>query len=388
MPNSVSYKKKILMICPFSHPNIGGVETHLDKLVDYLGKNGYYTTLLTYQPLSSHVKGIHHEKREHYEIHRVQWFGVGLFDRLETKFALVFLYVFPGLFIKSIYYYLQHYKEIDCIHAHGMVAAVIAVCCKALHKKRLVISTHAIYNFEGRTLLLKLFVKNILRFFDKIIAVSEVSKKELVGLGLNSNKITCFKNWVDTDVFRPINALNGPKSSKVSFLFLSRFIEKKGILAYLKAAETINNADFYIIGGGQLEPEVKAAAQSNANIKYLGVLNQTIKSDLEKMVQTYNLADYFVSPYLYDEGYSATLLEAVSCGLQVVIPDRGSPPGFLDRSVMLLMPSEINDDILVQTLRSLADKPKTPQSIATCREFAENHLGFINAKIISDAYAD
>lgn len=383
-------RKVVLLICPFSRPNIGGVETHLDRLIEYLGNNGYYSVLLTYQPLASKVKGEKLEKGKQYEIHRMQWYGVGLFDQLETKFPLVFLYVFPGLFVKSMLFYIKNHKKIDVIHAHGLVAATIGMFCKLLFRKRTVVSTHAIYMFENRKSILRILVKNILRFFDKIIAVSEVSRDELIRIGLPKNKVTCYRNWVNTDVFQPYpkNNLSVTSDKKVNFLMVARFIEKKGVLLYCKAAEKIKDANFYLVGAGQLEKEVHEIAKRNDNLKYLGILNQDMPEQRKKLVDLYSLADYFVSPYLYDEGYSITLCEAVCSGIKPVIPERGSPPTFLTKEVAVFMPAEINEKILVDTLSELVKKPKTGGSIKICREYGLKHLGFSNAKIITDAYEE
>jgi len=381
-------KKTVLIICPFFRPNIGGVETHLDRLIEYLGKDGYYSIVLTYQPLATKARGARREYGDNYEVHRLQWFGTGLFEQLETKFPLVFTYVFPGLFLKSIAFYLVNHKHINVIHAHGLVAAVIGLFCKLLVKKRMVVSTHAIYLFENRKRVLKMLVWGILSFYDKILAVSEVSKEELIKIGLPARKIEAFRNWVDTDVFKPRDRKNlSIKSDKnVNFLMVARFIEKKGVLLYLKAAEKIKDANFYLVGAGQLQKTVDSVVSKNSNIKYMGVLNQNDSGERETLLDLYSLSDYFVSPYLYDEGYSITLCEAVSAGTIPVIPDRGSPPTFLTKEVAHYMPAQIDTEILTKTLQELVSRPKNVQSVNNCRGYALKYLGFSNARIITDAY--
>jgi len=383
-------KKNVLIICPFFRPNIGGVETHLDRLIEYLGKNDYYSIVLTYQPLASKTKGARREYGENFEVHRLQWFGTGLFEQLETKFPLVFTYVFPGLFLKSMLFYMVNHKHIDVIHAHGLVAATIGLFCKLFVNKRMVVSTHAIYSFENRKRLLKLLVAGILFFYDKILAVSEVSKQELIKIGLPARKIEAFRNWVDTDVFKPRDRqkLSITSDKKINFLMISRFIEKKGVLLYLKAAEKIKEANFYLVGAGQLQHEVDSLVSKSANVEYMGILNQSDPKQCSTMLDLYSLADYFVSPYLYDEGYSITLCESVASGTVPVIPERGSPPTFLTKEVAHYMPAVINEEILINTLQGLLSHPKDEDSIKNCREYALKYLGFSNAKIITDAYKE
>ncbi len=105
------------MICPFARPNIGGVETHLDKLINYLDKKRVYVYLLTYQPLTLPVRGAKYEKGRNYEIQRISWFGIGWFNEMENSVLRPFLYLFPGLFIKSFIFLTKRRNEIDCIHA-------------------------------------------------------------------------------------------------------------------------------------------------------------------------------------------------------------------------------------------------------------------------------
>ena len=140
-------KKHVLIICHFASPNIGGVESHLDKLIKEATAKGYYISLITYQPLTTKTPWEKHRKSAMLEILRARWLGMGIFPKLEKYFPLQFLYLFPGLFVKSFIYYLKNHRVIDVIHAHGLAAATIAKILKMLYKKKIIMSTHAIYSF-------------------------------------------------------------------------------------------------------------------------------------------------------------------------------------------------------------------------------------------------
>lgn len=86
----------VLILSPFFSPNVGGVEAHLNKLINCLNKRGIKVIVLTYQPLTTPAKGPAVEKREGVEIRRIKWFGMGLFHRLEPYAILELLYLFPG----------------------------------------------------------------------------------------------------------------------------------------------------------------------------------------------------------------------------------------------------------------------------------------------------
>jgi len=216
---------RVLIICPFAHPNIGGVESHLSKLIAYLIKKGHFVYLLTYQPLTTRVRGAALEKHPNLEIHRVSWFGHNFFPKLESFFPLVLLYLFPGLFVKSLIFYLKHHREIDVVHAHGFAAALIVKIITRIRPKRAVVSTHAVYSLRKRKFLGSL-VKFVLQSFDAVLAVGEPSRQELIAIGLDERKTRVHPNWIDLDVFTPHQNEFG---AGLTILFVGRFLEKKGV---------------------------------------------------------------------------------------------------------------------------------------------------------------
>lgn len=393
-----SQKPYVLIPCPFALPNLGGVESHIDKLIKYGVAKGYYMVLVTYQPLTRRVKGPKHQYGDNFEIHRVSWFGYGWFNKLEPYFLLQFLYLFPGLFAASIYYFFKYRKKIGTIHAHGLVAATVAKFLSLFSSAVTVISTHAVYNFDKHPFLAKT-VKWILGNCDTVLAVSEVSRQELSELGLPTERIKVHPNWIDTTVFKP----ESPHTHKVSsdtqtqtnkklpsnetpvFLFVGRLIELKGVDLLLEAIKQLPEFLFNIVGSGPMEAKVKIIADNATNLTYHGTLMQDTPEDLTKLIQLYRNADYFVSPYLYDEGFSTTLVEALACGTRVIVTDRGSPPTFLSDEVAIFLPKEFNVTTLVNTLKYAAKNKNYDKQ--RCHTYAAKRFGFKNADIIIDSYA-
>ena len=140
-------QKGVLILTPFFSPNIGGVETHLDNLVSNLDEKGYRIFVQTYSPLTT--ENTSWKKNEllgnNIQINRYRWFGKNLFHTLERYPILDFLYLTPYLFIRSLLFMITNSKKIDVIHAQGLNAGAIGVILKAIFKKRLIISLHAIY---------------------------------------------------------------------------------------------------------------------------------------------------------------------------------------------------------------------------------------------------
>jgi glycosyltransferase involved in cell wall biosynthesis len=351
--------KKILIICPFASPNIGGVETHLDKLIKEATDKNYRITLITYQPLTTRTVWEKHAKRKNFEVYRIKWFGIGYFHKLETFFPISFLYLFPGIFVKSLKYYLQNHNKVDCIHAHGFAAGTVARILKFIHKKRIVLSTHAIYHL-GNRVLLSFLLKQVLMGFDFILGVSDLSLKEISETGFPKNKMAVHKNWVDTELFLPREKSKTKgiidHGHSINVLFVGRLIEPKGIAILIEASKKLKNVNFHFVGAGPFEEELKKLSKDAENVYYYGVLRQSNKKEFETLLNLYSGCDYLISPYLYDEGFSATLIESICCGTPVIISNRGSPPTFLDESVAEFLSFSPDSDELVGLLKKLSSR--------------------------------
>lgn len=375
-------KKTVLMLSPFFWPNIGGVESYLGKLTKYLVENNYRVYLLTYQPLTTRAKGARLEKKENLEIHRVPWFGKGFFPILEPYFPLVFLYLFPGLFLKSLFFYLKHRREIDVIHAHGFIAAAITKILTLLFKKKTVVSIHAIYHLPERRVLAWL-VKRLLWSFDRLLVTGPPSKEELVSIGLSEDRIELYPNWVDLNFFKPLDRKACRTSLRLTrsflVLFVGRFLEKKGIGVLLDVAKSLKEVGFIFVGDGPLESKIKKATTKYKNIIFAGQIPR------EKLVYYYNAADLFVAPCQYEEGFAAVYLEALGCGTPVIAAQKGCLPYFINSRVgRVIEPtvSNVRDEIEYfyhhpQELKELKNN---------CREYAVENFSEKRAKIITDAY--
>lgn len=374
----------VFMICPFAKPNLGGVEEHLEKLIAALGRRGVWVTLVTYQPLTTKAKGPAYERAETHETYRVSWPGYNLFPRLEPIFPLVFLYLFPGLFLRCLWIYLREWERYDCIHAHGLVAAAIGRVLALLRKRRLVISTHAIYSFGRRRLLARL-VYALLAGADHILAVGLPSQNELIALGIPASKLAIHPNWVNLDVFTPGDRQRA--RMKVGFdrftvLYVGRFLEKKGVMLLAEAAKAFPEIEFAFIGTGSAESALRAAAANCANIRVVGpVWEKSI------LIEYYRAADVFASLPDYDEGFATVYLEAIACGTPVIATPRGCLPDFIAPEVgFLIGPTK---DALAHLLARMQSEPDfLAQTRAQCRPYAEREFGEANAEIILQSYGE
>ena len=356
-------RKSVLILSPFFRPNVGGVETHLDDLVNYLRKHNVYVYVLTYQPLTTRAKGKSIEKSRNLEIRRLQWFGYNLFHKLEKYPILEFVYLFPGLFVFVLYFMIRNHSEISTIHAHGFISAFIARIIKFFYPKTLVMSTHAIYDFKRRGFMAYL-AKWILDGFDYIMPLAGASELDLLNAGISKRKIRYYSQWVNQDLFKPRNKLFcrrkvGLSSKKESFiiLFVGRLIEKKGVLLLASVAREFPAFDFVFVGDGPVLNKLRKVAKTSRNIHPVGKKTQS------ETALFYGAADVVVIPSLYEEGFARVVLEALSSGRPVIASKKGCLPEMINNKVgMLISPTKIevkkairffatNEDILYKFSR-------------------------------------
>lgn len=380
-------KESVLILSPFFRPNIGGVETHLDDLCKYLRIHDYKVYVVTYQPLTTKAKRLKIEKKENLEIRRFPWFGLNWFHKFEPYPIIQFIYLTPRLLIGSFLFMLTHQKDIDVIHAHGFNSAFIARVLKLFFKKKVIVSTHAIYgwlyNINSNSLLVKL-MRWILTGADSILAISKQSRDELIKIGVNLKNITIYRHWVDQTLFKPLNRDEAKKrlgwNRRFVVLFVGRFIKIKGADVLLKMAKQVTEDIYFaFIGDGPLADEIRRASDEIPNVLFIGKVNN------QDLPLYYNAADIVCIPSQYEEGFGKVILEAISCGTPVVGSNKGGIPEAVDESVGILVePAMENLKDAIEELYSNREKLKMLSS--NCRKYAEEGFSERNAEAIVESY--
>lgn len=376
-------RKSILILSPFFRPNIGGVETHLDDLCEYLRKNGHKVFVITYQPLTTKSKGKKLEKKENLEIRRVQWFGYNLFPKLEPYPLIEFLYLFPGLFIYSFFFLLRHRREIDVVHAQGFIASLVGKMLKPLFKIYSVAGTHTVYKLKKKWLLGKIF-SWILKSYDKVLLVSEGAKEELLPFGLDLNKSAIFTYWASQEVFKPTDKSQCKKrlgwNGRFVVLFVGRFIKIKGADVLLGAAKQVTeNIYFTFIGNGPLADEIKRASDEIPNVLFIGKVNN------QDLPLYYNAADILAVPSQY-EGFARVTIEAMLCGTPVLASNRGCLPEIINPEVGELV-EPLTPAEFAQRISYYYSHPERLRQLSNnCSKYAKKRFSKDNAKIIEQSY--
>ncbi|MCW4010265.1 MAG: glycosyltransferase family 4 protein [Candidatus Bathyarchaeota archaeon] len=185
------------------------------------------------------------------------------------------------------------------------------------------------------TWFLRIFEEGLLRRANKLIAVSDFTRRELVNYyGIKEDKIRVIHNGVDTTKFQP--AVDKRKAKKemglnpdeLAIVSVGRLYARKGLFTLIESMPAVvkrfPKAKFVISGKGQSDEMRKLIAHAER----LGIRSSIVFTGYtpdEKLPTLYQAADVFAFSTFY-EHHPFAVLEALSTGLPVVTTNVGGIP--------------------------------------------------------------
>lgn len=138
------------------------------------------------------------------------------------------------------------------------------------------------------------------------------------------------RNGVNTDKFQTLENLQELKQKwgveGDGILIVGRHVRQKGHLDLIEAVSELENYTLMIPSDGPMRQRLEDKVQElGVNAEFYGKVSE------EELVELYNAADLFCLPSV-GEGLPLTMLEAMSCGLPVVVSDRGDNKNILQKS--------------------------------------------------------
>ena len=350
-------------LCVVTHtflPHMGGIEKVVYEQSKRLLQKDFNVKVLT-------------SKLNRKSKYSIEGINVQCYDSVNIGFRLGIPYPIPHLM--SYKTFVEMIRSNDLIHAHGhpYLSSILATKLAKKYSKPIVITQHNTFiQYKGLWNTFERFNditigKETLKLADRIIVVSDATKKYVVSLGASPEKITVLHNGVDIHRFRPINGLKEEMRKKLDInmdasvaLTVRRLVYKNGIDTLLKSAETAvkKNANlvFLIVGKGPDLPEIRKRVRQlelEKNIRLVGFISD------EELPLYYNVADFFILPSKSGEGLPLVSLEAMACGLPVIATDVGGIKEIMEKNCGKIVPSN-NPDSLSEAILDFSRRDLTP----------------------------
>ena len=154
---------------------------------------------------------------------------------------------------------------------------------------------------------------------DGIFALSEKQKYEIEKVfNFNKDKVYVIGGGYDTDFYYDDKEKIYDRNSKIKLIYAGKFSRAKGIIYLLKAFEKIKdkyNVELILAGNGtgeECKEIIEFSKKLSDKVKLYGYMSKKEISDL------FRSCDIFIMPSFY-EGLSLVTIEAIACGLKVVM---------------------------------------------------------------------
>lgn len=225
--------------------------------------------------------------------------------------------------------------------------------------------------------------------YRKIIAISEVVKRELLGVyGVPGKDIDVIYDGVDTELFNPNkrelyrvavrHEFGVPLNSPVC-LFLGNGFKRKGLSLLLKSLASLKGEGLFclVVGGDAAINSYKSKAKS------LGIDDRVIFTGPRKdAARFYAAADFFVLPSL-QEAFGNVVLEAMASGVPVIVSGRAGASEVLKGELERYILNDPHDeDELAAIIMELLDPSKRIKLGKIARKTAERYSLEANARDI------
>jgi len=220
--------------------------------------------------------------------------------------------------VPAMYSFLKE-NEFDVVHCHGVPGLAGYLAKRSGKDSDFVYTVHGIaYELISRewlksvAKLVHLPERLCVRSFDKVVAVSENTAREVVEhYSVEEDKITTIYNGVDTEKFRFVKDFDN------QLLYVGYFIERKGpeivLDAFSKLVKDFPDLELVMVGRGRLEEDLKKKTREKGledSVKFLKNISD------KQLVELYS-ESIFVMPSAY-EGQGIVYVEALSCGAPVI----------------------------------------------------------------------
>jgi len=238
--------------------------------------------------------------------------------------------------------------------------------------------------FEERYSFVYKIISPVIKFIWKkseILITKCKTEKEMIKAINKKLEIKTIYNGVDTTKFKPSKEKNSSQSLKL--ICSARLIKRKGQYTLIDAVSNLKKEGVKIhvdlVGeGDEKEAYIKYAKEKEV-AKQIMFSGYVPRKDMPKKYQE---ADIFVLPS-YNEGMSNALLEAMACGLPVIVTDVGGTEELVDENIGFVFKAGDSDTLTKIIKNEFQNKEKIDKLGQNSRKKAEQ----FNWRKIAEEYS-
>lgn len=351
---------RVQMVVRLFHPWVGGTERQAHKLAKTLKAKNIDVEIVTgwwFRGTSQHevIDGI--------PVFRNQ--------TLWEMFGIKGLRRFGGyLYIVSLFWHLWRRRaDFEVLHVHGLnYHSAVAILAARWFKRKAIIKlansgkASDIHKMRiGQQLPLSRYLLPIALQSDRFVATNQAIVQELISAGVRPDKITQLPNGVEVDsiLAKTDYALHDP----VRLIFVGRLHEQKGLdVLFLAFQQVLRcnpglNLRLQLLGDGPLMDTLIGLSRELGIAQHVDFVGMT--AEIFEYLQD---ADIFVLPS-WAEGQSNALLEAMACGLPVLVSDIPANVGVIEHEQNGLMFAVGDPDSLAGAVMLLLDQPELRERV-------------------------
>jgi len=325
MISSRTKKKIAYVVTPVE---FGGAERVSLNFLKHVDRNKFQIyPILFFRPWEADSIFLKELKKENYVVYKIP---VSMRASLNERDRLWLVRCFKMLFLILLK------ERFNLIHTNGYFADIITIPVAKVLRIPVISTCHGFIEDGWKLKRSNRIDRMMLRFSDRVIAVSQGIKHELLKSGLRESRIDVVLNAVQTDTDQGI--LMQDRYTKRRALdigerdfvlgYVGRLSREKGIRYLLDAAGILFQRDIpvrvLIIGDGPAKKDFELIARQKGwedKVFFAG-----FQTDVKEWIPA---MDVFVLPSL-TEGTPMALLEAMACRIPIVASSVGGVPQIVD----------------------------------------------------------
>lgn len=223
----------------------------------------------------------------------------------------------------------------------------------------------------------RIILPGLLKRVEGIVTVSEFSKKTIIEkYPFTHGKVEVIPNGVNHDHFYPraneekSNVQKHFKLHKPYVITVSSLDPRKNIEGLVKAWNHLperirNDYELVVVGGEDQLFKFSLSAPPHSSIRFLGYV------DSNYLPALYSSAELFIYPSLF-EGFGLPVLEAMACGVPVLMSDCTSLSELAGDHVITFNPED-NDELADKINDTLLNYDDTRKKSIKAEEFSKNY---------------